>query len=1387
MKKLLTIVIVLCACARGFGAVFCDTGTCTLNYTSPSDLSSAIDPGNQVQQQFGVTKAAFLALHSQVITFSGSAGAGANLPKAVVATYSGSETVRFDFAAPYNFGGLTSAGRTAFSGPNAWDDISTVETQPNNCWFDVPKVTVSAPGKGVTAIGFCVCGRNNAISGPGQALFTLSDGQTGSYDYPSFGGGQSLQKLFIGFQAPPGLSITSFRCTRPSEGNSYVAIDDLAFVVSTITLETNPSSVADLAAVSTSETTATLTWTAPGGHGTVGTASGYYVRYSTQPITDANWAGATPVGNVPAPQASGTPETLVVTGLTLDTVYYFAIKAWNDTQNVSDLSNVASVKTLDLTPPAAVTDLVAGSATRDSLLLTWTAPGDNGASGTARSYDIRYSTDPITDANWDSAVPVNDVAGKTVPKASGTVQSKTVKGLAAGTRYYFALKASDEVPNVSALSNIASGTTSASSSSNALDRPVIRQEDFEYLGAFALPKFACGDSTASAESGLAIRHVNGQLRLLTGSSRQSGDAIYEVSFPGWGSSAGAWPDAPIVREWGTAVYGAPSKKTIRNGIEVGLTYGLYYDEATNRLYFSFGSANSITTNEVSLGYATLDEAGPVAYGAWNAPDAIANAQRIRGGSMLIPDWFAGSYLDGRTLGLGFGGAYASFTVCAKGTFLAAAFPPDNATAQLDAVQLIEHNASFSPTRWGTRDADYQDQTGLTPPIANGVGYWGLLDQTYGSTAWIDLPDEHGLLYISRMGHGSIRYNNGTPVADTLKTHWWVYDPADLASVITGAKQPWEPQPNSWIVNYDPPQFGGAETAGCAFDPQTRTLFVLAPRSYQQAGQYYPLVQGWRLTERRKAGDINGDGTVNVSDLMSLVTSWGAVRGGANYNSYADLNSDGYVNVGDLQLLVQDWFGGGAPPVLQVDRTQLRFAGWPGGPNPAPQSVMLRNSGTGSTHWTAAVRSPAPPWLSITNATGSDCDSFTVNVDRRGFPMGTFTAWIDVTDAGAQNSPQSVQVTLQGLLPEVDRQGYTLPDFGGQSMNYTFAMVGLTGEQVLMIWDGNASVYGDWNRNKVVDAVGEKRTSPASWPFTTLSGITAADGRYYDLGSYRDGGLLLRTTVTIPNWSTMCVFGTYNGGLSNVVSTWGGSLASAGVEWVGGRVTRLTPASRGSPYDALAGQSVSLAQYPCTEYGAIAYSAANYCPGYRPIWGPNMTLKLPSGDLVSKMTNFCACGGSITGTSVTIPATTPTGAYELSTNLAFDDTASPDYAYRDFWDRYQGYGGIVKGYVCVTNSGGLMPDLPVISGVRAFNSQGGQLKNPWVTVCFSTQTLTTGRIKYGQSSVEEKTAVFNRWYERDHEWSLWDLTPGATYQYQVIARDFAGREVQSPIGTFVAGP
>src|SRR3989339_2094934 len=228
---------------------------------------------------------------------------------------------------------------------------------------------------------------------------------------------------------------------------------------------TAPVQVNTLATSNLQQTAITLSWTSVGDDGTTGTAASYDIRYSNTIIDNTNFANATPVTGEPTPRAAGGSEVLIVSNLTADTTYYFAMKVLDEVPNTSVLSNVVSGKTAsippvqDTTAPAQVNTLATNNLQQTSITLTWTAVGDDGTTGTANSYDIRYRAGSvITSSNFASATPVTGVPS---PQAAGGSETLTVSNLTANTTYYFAIKIADEVPNTSVLSNVVTGKTAA--------------------------------------------------------------------------------------------------------------------------------------------------------------------------------------------------------------------------------------------------------------------------------------------------------------------------------------------------------------------------------------------------------------------------------------------------------------------------------------------------------------------------------------------------------------------------------------------------------------------------------------------------------------------------------------------------------------------------------------------------------------------------------------------------------------------------------------------------------------------------------------------------------------------------------------------------------------
>lgn len=253
----------------------------------------------------------------------------------------------------------------------------------------------------------------------------------------------------------PGLSYFFAIKVEDDEEN----ISNLSNVVESALLldETAPQSINDLVAEA-SNTEITLTWTATGDDGNEGVAQEYFVRWNLDPINASNWDESYVLADPPTPSVAGSIEHMILTNLDAGVQYYFAIEVIDDSDNHSDLSNVAVAEILlDEIAPDPVSDLAVqtGSAPGNySIRITWTATGDDGDIGTVDHYEIKYSQSPITDDNWNSASLAGILAD---PAPAGSNELYTISGLERGEIYYFAVKPFDDLDNSSSVSNSPKG------------------------------------------------------------------------------------------------------------------------------------------------------------------------------------------------------------------------------------------------------------------------------------------------------------------------------------------------------------------------------------------------------------------------------------------------------------------------------------------------------------------------------------------------------------------------------------------------------------------------------------------------------------------------------------------------------------------------------------------------------------------------------------------------------------------------------------------------------------------------------------------------------------------------------------------------------------------
>lgn len=122
---------------------------------------------------------------------------------------------------------------------------------------------------------------------------------------------------------------------------------------------------------------------------------------------------------------------------------------------LSVISVIISCSVGDSTPPARIEDLSLDLMTRQ---LNWTATGDNGNSGTATIYDLRFSSEPNVAEDFANATHIENLPR---PFRAGEPQFFLLPRLdITGTLdFFFALDVRDEVGNNSGPSNVVEATT----------------------------------------------------------------------------------------------------------------------------------------------------------------------------------------------------------------------------------------------------------------------------------------------------------------------------------------------------------------------------------------------------------------------------------------------------------------------------------------------------------------------------------------------------------------------------------------------------------------------------------------------------------------------------------------------------------------------------------------------------------------------------------------------------------------------------------------------------------------------------------------------------------------------------------------------------------------
>lgn len=236
-------------------------------------------------------------------------------------------------------------------------------------------------------------------------------------------------------------------------------------------------------------------------------------------------------------------------------------------------------------------------------------------------------------------------------------------------------------------------------------------------------------------------------------------------------------------------------------------------------------------------------------------------------------------------------------------------------------------------------------------------------------------------------------NIGTP---TVTQHYFVtaYDFANNESTesalvtFTPAGSP--PPPVPPVIGASPTNLSFVATQGGA-NPPTQAVSI----SNLGGGTL-----GWSandnvpwLTVSPATGTGNGSITVSVNI--------GALNAG-NHSGVITLNGSGATTITvpvTLTVAIAP-----VPPSIGASPTGLSFTATQGGANPAPQSLIISNTGGGTLSWTAAEN---VPWLTLTPASGTANGQVTVNAVTGVVTAGTYNATITLQATGA--SPVTVPV------------------------------------------------------------------------------------------------------------------------------------------------------------------------------------------------------------------------------------------------------------------------------------------------------------------------------------------------------------------------------------------
>ncbi len=338
-----------------------------------------------------------------------------------------------------------------------------------------------------------------------------------------------------------------------------------------------------------------------------------------------------------------------------------------------------------------------------------------------------------------------------------------------------------------------------------------------------------GAATSSTQ-GLALRTLPGELkpRLYV---VEHGGAIAEISLVG--QACGAVISAPTQR--------SPSLSNLADNVGISFVNGALVSTSTE----SYPNGNLVPPPELfsgalndnlSLGARVRLPITPIDRRIFFGVIASTPAswQTQYGFKPLLS--LSGGYLSRITFGkASVGPAIYAFDSTGNSQALAD-FPDIESTRGVRLPVVVNYHDGGDPRPNGSNAAR---PTG--PPAAgakflcaaSGLCFMSASDSYHAAAFVVDTPTKRGVVMINSGPKGASWYCNSDDCWDGRQFEVHVFDPADLAAVLKGAKKPWEIQPSSMEVLQLPglgSDAGGGNlvegnVSGAAFDPSSNTVYL----------------------------------------------------------------------------------------------------------------------------------------------------------------------------------------------------------------------------------------------------------------------------------------------------------------------------------------------------------------------------------------------------------------------------------------------------------------------------------------------------------------------------------------------------------------------------------